>query len=142
MVVLSHMPVAALGMPTGKYPVVLAGHTFCGQVQVPGTPRLRWFNTEVLPGTADPDSTRIYRVRGATLFATCGVGFGFVPIRYGSPPEVALVTLRAPGSSAEAAAAAADSAAAAGQVDVDSLIRQFTPADSSRASRDTAGAEP
>jgi hypothetical protein len=37
-------------------------------------------------------------VRGSTLFITCGVGFSFVPVRLGAPPEVALVTLRGLGT--------------------------------------------
>jgi predicted MPP superfamily phosphohydrolase len=119
---LMHMPVAAVTLPTDKYSAVLAGHTFCGQVEVPGTPRLTWFNSEVLPGTPNPASTRIYRVRGSTLFVTCGLGFGYVPVRYGSPPEVAMITLRGVG-----AAVPQDSARAPGAVNVDSLIQSFTP---------------
>lgn len=130
---LSHMPVAAVSMPTDRYRAVVAGHTFCGQVEVPGTPRLTWLNTEVLPGTPEPASTRIYRVRGATMFVTCGVGFGFVPIRYGAPPEVAMITLRGVGR-----AAATDSAQATDGVNVDSLIQQFTPDSAPRAAQDSA----
>jgi predicted MPP superfamily phosphohydrolase len=132
---LSHMPVAAVSVPTGKYPAVLSGHTFCGQVEVPGTPRLTWLNTEVFPGTPSPASTRIYRVRGSTLFVTCGVGFGYVPVRYGSPPEVAMITLRGVGG-----AAPADSAKA-GAVNVDSLIQQFTPDTTGRGNDSTPAEE-
>jgi uncharacterized protein len=121
-VVLSHMPVAAATMPVDRYPAMIAGHTFCGEVTVPETPRLRWLNTEVFPGTPEPERTRIYRIRGATLFVTCGVGFGYVPVRFGAPPEVAMVTLRAIGAVvADTASAVADDAV------TDSLIRQFTP---------------
>jgi predicted MPP superfamily phosphohydrolase len=120
---LAHMPVAAVTLPTDKYPAMVSGHTFCGQVEVPGTPRLTWLNTEVFPGTANPASTRIYRVRGSTLFVTCGVGFGYVPVRFGAAPEVAMITLRGVGGQAEE-----DSAAAGpGGVNVDSLIQSFTP---------------
>jgi predicted MPP superfamily phosphohydrolase len=134
-ILLSHMPVAALSLPTGKYPAVLAGHTFCGQVEVPGTPRLAWLNTEVLPGTPNPAVTRIYRVRGSTLFVTCGVGFGYVPVRFGAPPEVAMITLRGAGTTA-----AADSTRGPGAVNVDSLIQQFTP-DSAPSAPDSAAGE-
>jgi uncharacterized protein len=136
--ILAHMPVAAVTMPTDKYAAMIAGHTFCGQVEVPGTPRLTWFNTEVLPGTPTPASTRIYRVRGATLFVTCGIGFGYVPVRFGAPPEIAMITLRGVGS-----AVPQDSARAPGAVNVDSLIQSFTPeaADSGDAAEvDSAGA--
>ena len=136
-VLLAHMPVAAVTMPTDKYPAMIAGHTFCGQVEVPGTPRLTWFNSEVLPGTPNPASTRIYRVRGSTLFVTCGVGFGYVPVRYGSPPEVAMITLRGVGT-----VVPQDSARAPGAVNVDSLIQSFTPeaADADTTAGDSAAA--
>lgn len=132
---LAHMPVAAVTVPTDKYPAIVSGHTFCGQVEVPGTPRLTWFNTEVLPGTANPASTRIYRVRGATLFITCGLGFGYVPVRFGAAPEIAMITLRGVG-----AVAPTDSAAAPGAVNVDSLIQSFTPDTADTDDTDTTGA--
>ncbi|HEU4881138.1 MAG TPA: metallophosphoesterase [Longimicrobium sp.] len=131
---LAHMPVAAVTLPTDKYAAMISGHTFCGQVEVPGTPRLSWLNTEVLPGTPNPASTRIYRVRGSTLFVTCGLGFGYVPVRFGAAPEVALITLRGVGNEA-----AADSAKAPAGVNVDSLIQSFTPDTVGRAEPDTAG---
>jgi len=136
-VLLSHMPAAALSVPRDRYPAVLAGHTFCGGVEVPGTPRLTWFNSSVLPGTPSPATTRIYRVRGSTLFTTCGIGYTFVPVRFGYPPEVALVTLRAVGGAPQQA----DSAAAA-QANVDSLIQAFQQRDTARggeAEGDTTG---
>lgn len=132
--VLAHMPVAAVTLPTDKYPAILSGHTFCGQVEVPGTPRLTWLNTEVFPGTANPASTRIYRVRGSTLFVTCGLGFGYVPVRFGAAPEVAMITLRGVGGEAEE-----DSAKAPAGVNVDSLIQTFTPDTTGRTEPDTTG---
>jgi predicted MPP superfamily phosphohydrolase len=135
--VLAHMPVAAVTLPTDKYPAMLSGHTFCGQVEVPGTPRLSWLNTEVFPGTASPASTRIYRVRGSTLFVTCGLGFGYVPVRFGSPPEVAMITLRGVGNET-----AEDSAQAPAGVNVDSLIQTFTPDTAGRSEPDTTGEAP
>lgn len=133
---LAHMPVASVTVPTDKYAAVLSGHTFCGQVEVPGTPRLTWLNSEIFPGTPSPASTRIYRVRGSTLFVTCGTGFGYVPVRYGAPPEVAMITLRGVGG-----AAPADSARAPGAVNVDSLIQQFTPEERDSTPADSAGGE-
>jgi predicted MPP superfamily phosphohydrolase len=132
---LAHMPVAAVTMPTDKYAAMIAGHTFCGQVEVPGTPRLTWFNSEVLPGTPNPASTRIYRVRGSTLFVTCGIGFGYVPVRFGAPPEVAMITLRGVGTAVQQ-----DTARAPGAVNVDSLIQSFTPDTADTADGDSADA--
>ena len=130
---LTHMPVNAVTLPTDKYPVVLAGHTFCGDVEVPGTPRLSWVNTEVFPGTPEPATRRIYRVRGSTLFITCGVGYSFVPVRFGHAPEVALITLRGVGGPAENA----DSARAAAEAGIDSLIQSYQQRDTTGG--DTAG---
>ncbi|HSU12656.1 metallophosphoesterase [Longimicrobium sp.] len=135
MLALAHMPVTAATVPEEKFPVILSGHTFCGPVEVPGTPRLAWFNTTVLPGTRDPAKTRIWRLRGSTLFATCGIGYSYVPVRFGHPPEVALITLRAVGP----APAKADSAKAQ-QANVDSLIQVFQQRDTTKG--DSAGATP
>ena len=135
---LSHMPVAGITLPRDRYPAMLAGHTFCGQVEVPGTPRLTWLNSEIFPGTPDPARRRIYRIRGATLFVTCGIGYSFVPVRFGHPPEVALVTLRAVGGAPKADSAQAQ------QPNVDSLIQVFqqpgdTATDTTSAAADTTG---
>ncbi|MBV9109906.1 MAG: metallophosphoesterase [Gemmatimonadetes bacterium] len=140
MVALAHMPVTAVTVPNGKFPVILSGHTFCGQVEVPATPRLAWFNTTVLPGTANPTKTRIWRVRGSTLFATCGTGYSFVPVRYGAPPEVALITLRAVGP---APARAKPDSAKSAQANVDSLIQVFQQRDTTgKAAQDSAKGAP
>jgi predicted MPP superfamily phosphohydrolase len=123
---LTHMPVTAVSLPTDRFPALIAGHSFCGTVEVPETPRLAWFNTQILTGTPNPNQTRIYRLRGTTVFITCGVGYSFVPVRYGSPPEVALITLRGFG------VARADSARAAAvtQAGTDSLIDVYRGQDS------------
>lgn len=118
---LSHMPAGVYAAPGGAYPLVLAGDTFCGQVEVPGAARLSWLNANLFP---DPEmrvggAERLYRVNGNGLFVTCGVGYSFVPVRLGAPPEVALVTLRRPG------AAAAEPADTVREADVDSLIEQY-----------------
>jgi predicted MPP superfamily phosphohydrolase len=40
-----------------------------------------------LPRHTGADKRRIFRVKGSTLFITCGVGYGFIPVRFGSPPR-------------------------------------------------------
>jgi predicted MPP superfamily phosphohydrolase len=130
MLALAHMPVTAATVPEGKFPVILSGHTFCGQVEVPGTPRLAWFNTTVLPGTPNPGTTRIWRIRGSTLFATCGLGYSYVPIRFGHAPEVALITLRAVGP----APSAKPDSTKAKEPNVDSLIQVFQQRDTTKKS--------
>lgn len=97
---LSHMPAAIAAtqqMVPGRYPAVVAGHSLCGPVEAPGTPRLVWLNTEVLPGAEAPATDRLRRIGNASLFVTCGVGHSYLPARFGGVPEVALITLRRPG---------------------------------------------
>ncbi|MDB4949312.1 MAG: Metallophosphoesterase [Gemmatimonadetes bacterium] len=115
-VVLSHMAAVAARIPDGKWPAILAGHAFCGRVEVPGTPRLAWINTEVLPIANGSPTQRTYRIHDNALFITCGVGYSFLPARFATPPEVALVTLRRVGSVAKP-----DSAHAAQAANLDSL---------------------
>ncbi|MDP9349523.1 MAG: metallophosphoesterase [Gemmatimonadota bacterium] len=136
-VLLSHMPAAVYAAPDSTYPLVLSGHTFCGRVEVPGTPRLSWVNTELIPSPSlrIPGTDRLYRVDGNGLFITCGVGYGFVPVRLGAPPEVALITLRRVGPATPADTTRRPS--------VDSLLQQYeqTPVDATgadtTAARDT-----
>jgi predicted MPP superfamily phosphohydrolase len=90
---LTHQPQIAAFAPDGRFPGVLAGNTFCGRIEVPGSPRLSWLDQTALPGAAVKGMPRFFRFRGSVLFVTCGTGYGFVPIRFGAPPEVALITL-------------------------------------------------
>lgn len=91
---LAHHPPLLARAPEGKYSAALASNTFCGPVEVPGTPRLRWLEEEALPGAAVPGTERLFLVDSTVLFVTCGVGYNFVPARLGGQPEVALVMLR------------------------------------------------
>lgn len=113
---LAHTPATVLAAPDSTYPLVVAGNTFCGRVEVPGTPRLSWVNSQQLPSGRVRGTDRLYRVDGNGLFITCGVGYSFVPVRLGAPPEVALITLRRP--SGDEPAARPDTAAPA----IDSLL--------------------
>lgn len=131
-VLLSHMPAVAARTSGDRFPAVLAAHTFCGRVEVPGTPRLSWLNTEVFPFAEGSNTQRIYRVRGATLFVTCGVGYSFLPVRFGAAPEVALVTLRGRGT--PAGTVAADTAAPAA-LNVDSALAAARAAEGARRER-------
>ena len=137
-ILLAHFPATGLSVPNDKYAAVLTGHTFCGRVEVPGTPRLTWVNTELFPGTPNPESRRIYRVRGSTLFVTCGLGYGFVPVRFGYPPEVAMVTLRGFSTKAKADSAAALPA----EANVDSLIQVYQRRDTTGTLPDSAAPTP
>jgi len=129
---LSHSPGGVLAAPDSAYPLVLAGNTFCGRVEVPGSTRLSWVNTTLLPAARVPGTERLYRVDGNGLFITCGTGYGFVPVRLGAPPEVALVTLRRP--VAAEAQASPDSSNAA----LDSLLQVYQARADSGMRRDSA----
>lgn len=91
---LTHMPPLAARAPEGGFGAVLAANTVCGSVPVPGTPQLSWLTTEALPGARIPGVERLLRVEETLMFVTCGVGYGFLPVRLSAPPEVALITLR------------------------------------------------
>ncbi|CAN5689438.1 hypothetical protein BH23GEM6_BH23GEM6_05450 [soil metagenome] len=93
-ILLTHSPFGAARAPEGRRPVIIAGNAFCGRVEVPGTPRLSWYESEALPNAAVPGVERLYRIRNNTMFITCGVGYSFIPMRLGAPPEVAMITLR------------------------------------------------
>jgi predicted MPP superfamily phosphohydrolase len=135
-VVLSHMSAVAARIPEDKWPVILSGHAFCGPVEVPGTPRLSWINTEVLPIANGSPTQRSYRINGHALFITCGVGYSFLPARFSTPPEVALITLKSvpstprPDSVKAAAAANLDSLA-------DAMQRRTAARNDSAARRDS-----
>lgn len=136
---LAHMPAVA-ARTDGKWPAILAGNAYCGDIEVPGTPRLSWLNENVFPGEARSPDQRIYEVRGSTLFVTCGVGYSFLPARLGVPPEVAMVTLRSDTPPGEVAPA--DTTVR--QPNLDSLIqvyqqRDTTDSDTTEAAGDTAG---
>jgi len=129
-ILLSHNPLLSVAAPEDRFPAILSGNTFCGTPEIPGTPRLSWLRQSALPGAAVAGVDRLFRLEGNTLFVTCGVGFSFVPVRLGAPPEVALVTLQA--VTAEPLPEGPDS------VEVpDSLLQRFQRQDSTPA--DTAG---
>jgi uncharacterized protein len=91
---LTHMPALAGHLPTGRFHAIVGGHTFCGRVEVPGTPRLSWLRDEALPGADTVAFDRFFRLGERSLFVTCGTGYTFVPARFRKAPEVAVITLR------------------------------------------------
>jgi predicted MPP superfamily phosphohydrolase len=122
-VLLSHVPGLVPRVEQTPYAAALAGHTFCGNVEIAGTPRLSWLNSEILANVQTPGVPRLYRIGKTTLFVTCGTGYSFVPVRFGAPPEVGLVTLRRSGAAPAEAPAPPP---------IDSLLRQYERADTGR----------
>lgn len=136
---LTHQPQVANFAPDGRFPGVLAGNTFCGRVEVPGSPRLSWLTATALPGAAVRGMPRFFRFGESVMFVTCGTGYGFVPVRFGAPPEVALVTLH-PVLPPNAAGAADSAAARADSISMDTLLRRYQAGDSTGSSDSTAAA--
>ncbi len=116
---LAHNPLVAARAPEGRRPAIIAGNTFCGRVEVPGTPRLSWYETQAMPNAAIPEAPRLFRIRNNTMFITCGIGYSFIPIRLGAPPEVALVTLRGIG------VAATEPEVDPGAAALDTILQQY-----------------
>lgn len=89
-IVLTHWPDPFQDVPA-SVALTLAGHTHCGQVNLP------FIGRPVLPS---PASHRwpcgLYDEGGRKLFVTGGVGVSILPVRFRAPPEIVVVTLRAP----------------------------------------------
>jgi predicted MPP superfamily phosphohydrolase len=95
-VVLAHNPTVFPDFPAGTAPLVLAGHTHCGQVAVPGTPRWSYLGlTAEEKIVAEGWAPEGYGAEGNRMFVSCGLGFSTVPVRINAPPELVLVELRA-----------------------------------------------
>jgi predicted MPP superfamily phosphohydrolase len=90
-VMLTHWPDPFVDVP-GRVALTLAGHTHCGQVNLPVFGRLvhasrmseRW-------------ACGLYDEGGRKLFVTGGVGVSILPVRFRAPPEIVILTLRRAG---------------------------------------------
>ena len=132
---LTHNPVMTARAPDNRFPGALAGGVFCGRLEIPGTPRLSWINENALPANVVRGVPRLYRFDRTVMFVTCGVGYSFLPIRFGAPPEIALVTLHVSGRPV-----AAITPAAADSLNIDSLLARYgTTPDSAEAEDEGEG---
>jgi predicted MPP superfamily phosphohydrolase len=94
-VVVTHAPDLTTRLPPAL-PLLLAGHTHCGQVVLPGwgplllhSPHEHWrllYSPRLRCGV-------VHDV-GRTIVVTAGVGSGKMPLRLGAPPDWWLITLR------------------------------------------------
>jgi predicted MPP superfamily phosphohydrolase len=125
---LTHNPVMTARAPDNRFPGALAGGVFCGRVEVPGSPRVSWLNENSLPGNVVRGVPRMYRFDRTVMFVTCGVGYSFLPIRFGAPPEIALITLHVSGRREPAVAAAA-----VDSMNLDSLLARYGTTDTTSA---------
>lgn len=86
---LTHWPDPFAEVPS-RVALTLAGHTHCGQVNLPliGRP--------VLPSEGSYRwPCGLYDEEGRKLFVTGGVGVSILPVRFRAPPEMVIVTLQA-----------------------------------------------
>jgi predicted MPP superfamily phosphohydrolase len=83
-----HEPDYLLWLPPGGAAWTLSGHTHGGQVQLPGAEALRRRMFGPIPCRRGACTLGGHRV-----FVTSGVGTSWLPLRFGVPPEIALLTL-------------------------------------------------
>jgi predicted MPP superfamily phosphohydrolase len=85
---LSHWP-DVFAVAPDRVALTLAGHSHCGQVNLP-------FFGRLIP--ASPGSEKwpcgLYDDRGRKLYVTGGVGVSILPVRFLQPPEIVVITLR------------------------------------------------
>ncbi|MET0371004.1 MAG: metallophosphoesterase [Sphingobium sp.] len=88
-VVMSHWPDVFATAPD-RVTITFAGHTHCGQVNLPFFGRL----LHASPGS-EKWPCGLYTSGERRLYVSGGVGVSIMPVRFNQPPEIAIVTLRA-----------------------------------------------
>jgi predicted MPP superfamily phosphohydrolase len=84
----THSPDSFPGLPT-TCALTIAGHTHGGQVNLPFLGRL------VVPSRYGRRyAAGEVREAGKTLFVSTGIGTSILPVRFGVPPEIVLLTIR------------------------------------------------
>jgi hypothetical protein len=86
--VLTHSPAIFPRVVRPGVRVVLAGHTHGGQVRIPG------LGPFFLPRGSGDYPWGWYEQDGAWMFVSRGLGWSVAPVRWGAPPEVAMIELR------------------------------------------------
>jgi uncharacterized protein len=87
-ILIAHTPSRLVEASALGVPLMLSGHTHGGQVVLPGVGAVAARNFPIVSGAGQRDHT--------TAFVSRGVGTVYVPIRVACPPEVAILTLKAP----------------------------------------------
>jgi predicted MPP superfamily phosphohydrolase len=87
-IVMSHWPDAFATAPDRVF-MTFAGHSHCGQVNLPVFGRLMHASAG-----AEKWPCGLYDERGHKLYVSGGVGVSIIPVRFNQPPEIAVVTLR------------------------------------------------
>ena len=87
-IVLTHWPDPFADIPS-DVALTLAGHTHCGQVNLPIVGRLVHASR-----MSDRWACGLYDEAGRKLFVTGGVGVSILPVRFRAPPEIVVLTLK------------------------------------------------
>ena len=89
---LSHWPDAFASAPD-RVALTVAAHSHCGQINLPVLGRLVHASngSRIWP-------CGLYDVGMRKLYVTGGIGVSVLPARFLQPPEIAVITLRAPGN--------------------------------------------
>ena len=85
--ILTHSPDVAPGL-SGDMPLLLAGHTHCGQIVLPLVGAL-WIPAR----HGRRYGCGIIRENGRTVVVGAGLGTSLLPLRFGAPPDVWLIRL-------------------------------------------------
>lgn len=86
-ILLSHSPDVVPQLPS-TVAAVFAGHTHCGQIVLPLIGALSYASRY-----GDRFACGAINDKGQRIFVTAGLGTSVLPLRYGAPPDVWLVTL-------------------------------------------------
>ena len=89
-VLLSHSPDPFPHVPSAV-PLMLAGHTHCGQIRLPFIGPLA-----TMSRYGDRYACGLVREKGKTLIVTAGLGTSTMPLRLGAEPDLWLITLTRP----------------------------------------------
>jgi predicted MPP superfamily phosphohydrolase len=103
-ILLTHSAEIVRWLPPGRR-LVLAGHTHCGQVVLPLIGPLG-----SLKNGKHGIACGIIHRKGRDIVVTAGLGTSIVPLRYGAPPDLWLLTFRPKSSSAGSSRAASPTA--------------------------------
>lgn len=86
-IVLAHNPDAADQPRKGRIDLMVSGHTHGGQIRIPG------YGAPILPLRNKAYDQGLKTVGDMSLFISRGIGCVAVPVRFASPPEIAVLRL-------------------------------------------------
>ena len=91
-VLVTHGPDIVPGLPS-PVAAVFAGHTHCGQIAMPLIGAISYVSRY-----GDRFACGLIDDKGQKVVVGAGLGTSIMPLRYGAPPDVWLITLKASGN--------------------------------------------